>query len=255
MSVYNEAKYLDKSIKSILKQTYTNWEFIIIDDFSSDSSKEIIKNYANNDIRIKLIQNSNNIGLPASLNKGILLSKGDYIARMDADDICLPTRFERQISFMQKNMSIDVLGTGVEIIDYKNDSFGKIILNENHFDIINNISGKNLFFHPSVMLKRSFFDKVGLYEESLRKGQDLELWVRGIGLGLVYHNLKSVEIKYRINKKNLTWSSLLYSFKTYLFIAFNHGPLFQWIAIAIIETSRNFLVKLKLYNPKSLRGF
>ena len=74
MSVYNEAKYLDKSIKSILKQTYTNWEFIIIDDFSSDSSKEIIKNYANNDIRIKLIQNSNNIGLPASLNKGILLS-------------------------------------------------------------------------------------------------------------------------------------------------------------------------------------
>ena len=253
MAVYNEDQNLNETIQSILLQTYRNWELIIIDDFSKDKSKEIIKKYVNSDSRIKLIQNHKNIGLPASLNKGILCASGDYIARTDADDISISTRFQKQITFMEKHSSVDVLGTGAEIIDKKGDSYGYINMIENHSEIIKNISGKNLFFHPSVMIKKSFFDKVGLYEESLRKGQDLELWIRGLGFGAKYHNLKSPEIKYRINDKNLTLSSLIQSCRTYLYIAFHHGPIYKWAIIAFIETIKNFMVKFKLYSPKSLK--
>jgi len=253
MAVYNDEFWLKESIQSILSQTYQNWEFIIIDDGSNDQSKEIIKRYLDKDNRIKLIENNNNIGLAASLNKGILCASGEYIARMDADDISEPTRFQKQITFLGENSTIDVLGTGAEIIDKKDNSYGYINMIESPSKIIKNISVKKLFFHPSVMIRKSYFDKVGLYEKSLRKGQDLELWIRGLGFGAKYHNLKSPEIKYRINDKNLRLNNLFFSFYTYLYIAFHHGPIYKWVIIAFIETIKKFMVKFKLYVPKSLR--
>lgn len=113
MSVYNGEKYLAEAIESILNQTYKNFELIIINDGSKDNSVEIIKNYMKQDNRIVLIDRENK-GLPYSLNEGISVAKGEYIARMDADDISLPTRFEKQVDYMQKN-ELDVCGSYIKL--------------------------------------------------------------------------------------------------------------------------------------------
>ena len=115
MSVYNGERYLQESIKSILCQTFTNFEFIIIDDCSDDTSCKIIESY--NDKRIKLIRNRINLGLSASLNIGIRASRGKYIARFDSDDISCPERIETQYRFMEENSQIGILGTGYYKID------------------------------------------------------------------------------------------------------------------------------------------
>ena len=114
MSVFNTEMYLNKSIESILKQSYKNFEFIIIDDGSTDSSLSIILNYMKKDKRMVLISRENK-GLPYSLNEGIDKSIGKYIARMDADDISLSTRLAEQIEFMEKNNEIGIVGTWIEI--------------------------------------------------------------------------------------------------------------------------------------------
>ena len=123
MSVYNSDKFLSESIESILNQTFRDFEFIIINDCSTDKSLDIIKKYSKNDNRIVLIENENNIGLTKSLNKGVKIAKGNYIARIDADDTALNNRFEVQYNFLEKNKNIFLVGGGTYEIDYK----GKII--------------------------------------------------------------------------------------------------------------------------------
>ena len=108
MPVYNCEKYLRESIESILNQTFKDFEFLIINDGSSDKSAEIVESY--NDNRINFVQNEKNIGLAASLNRGLDIAKGEYIARMDADDISLPERLEKQVRFMETNPQIGICG-------------------------------------------------------------------------------------------------------------------------------------------------
>jgi glycosyltransferase involved in cell wall biosynthesis len=114
MPVYNGSKHLSDAVDSILTQTYTNFEFLIIDDASTDNSFEILKSYK--DDRIRLIKNEKNIGLSASLNKGLNLALGKYIARMDQDDISLPNRLEKQIEYFKEHNDICVLGSWFKVI-------------------------------------------------------------------------------------------------------------------------------------------
>lgn len=104
MSVYNNEKYLDESVKSILEQSYKNFEFIIIDDASTDNSKNMILSY--NDRRIKFYENKKNIGLTKSLNKGLNIAQGKYVVRQDADDISLPDRLTKQLDYITKKNAI-----------------------------------------------------------------------------------------------------------------------------------------------------
>jgi glycosyltransferase involved in cell wall biosynthesis len=134
MSVYNGEKYLRQAIESILQQTYTDFEFIIIDDGSTDSSREIIQSY--DDKRIRLVINEQNIGLTKSLNKGIRLAKGEFIARMDADDISLPQRFEKQVAYLDSHPEVGVLGTYANIIDHRGKIINNIIFPTEHETIL-----------------------------------------------------------------------------------------------------------------------
>lgn len=111
MPVYNASQYLAEAIESIVSQTFTDWELIIIDDGSTDDSKLIIKRYAQSDKRIRYYKNEQNMGVIRTLNKGINLSTGKYIARMDADDISLPTRFDTQYRFLENNADVAMCGT------------------------------------------------------------------------------------------------------------------------------------------------
>ena len=147
MAVYNGEKYLREAIESILDQTYTNFEFLIINDGSSDRTEEIILSY--NDKRIRYIKNEQNLKLIASLNKGLDLAKGEFIARMDADDISLPERLEKQINFLEKHPEIGLLGSWVRTLGLTNNR--NIIFKQGHNTIRIQLLFNNFFHHPSVV--------------------------------------------------------------------------------------------------------
>lgn len=180
MSVYNGEKYLRDSVESILNQTLEDFEFIIVDDGSADSSFKIMEEYARSDKRIVAIKNPSNLGLPKSLNIALKNTKGDFIARMDADDISLPERLEKQVRFLKENPSYGLVGTAyIEI-----DGNGKIIGNqrirflETDENIKKKIIGFNPFPHCAVMFRKEIQDSIGFYNEEFKYAQDYEFWIR-----------------------------------------------------------------------------
>ncbi len=200
MSVYNSEEYLAESIKSILNQTFKNFEFLIIDDGSTDKSLEIISSY--NDKRIVLIKNKNNLGLAASLNKGMKLAKGKYIARMDADDIALPTRLDKQFSFMENNRDIDISGSYVQFFGNDRDTIVKYPL-ENE-DIKARLIFNCAFAHPVVILrKNSFLDKNLFYDKAVKHAEDYELWSR-VAQSCRMANIPEVLLRYRLHKDQVS---------------------------------------------------
>jgi len=178
MSAFNEENYLKESVESILSQTYGDFEFIIINDNSTDKTKDILNNLAKKDSRIKIITNIQNIGLTKSLNKAIKIARGEYIARQDADDISLPERFKSQIEFLDNNPDIKILGTFNYAIDKKGKVLAKNTLLTAHKEIKKNLIKRNPFIHSSVMIDREILNKVGLYNEEFETTQDYELWFR-----------------------------------------------------------------------------
>lgn len=199
MSVYNAEVYLSEAIESILTQTYKSFEFIIINDGSTDKSLEIIEKYAEKDNRIVLI-NRENRGLPYSLNEGILLAKGKYIARMDADDISLPIRLEKQVSFMENNPEIGVCGTAVLNFD----TGSSWILSSTDKMLKSELLFATVFAHPTVMMNKVLLlENQLLYNETFLQSQDFELWTR-LADYTKFANLKIPLLRYRILEDSIT---------------------------------------------------
>ena len=176
MSVYNGEKYLREAIDSILGQTFKDFEFLILDDGSTDSSAEIIRSYS--DPRIRLIQNEKNIGLTRSLNKGLKLANAQYIARMDADDISLPERLEKQTAFLFKNLGYGVVGSSYYHIDGSGKRGPLIRVLTKNSEIQKELKKKNWFGHGSVMMRRDAVLEAGGYDERYKYAQDYDLWLR-----------------------------------------------------------------------------
>jgi len=175
MSVYNGEKYLRGAIESILNQTFKDFEFIIINDGSIDRTSEILESY--DDPRIILVYQEH-LGLTKSLNKGITLAKGTYIARQDADDISLPERLEKQIEFLEKHKNVALLGTAANIIDERGFHFKTIEFPCDYSSIRKGMKKFNHFVHGSVMFKRQCFFEAGGYRELFPTAQDYDLWLR-----------------------------------------------------------------------------
>lgn len=184
MSVYNGEKYLEEAINSILNQTFKDFEFIIINDCSTDRTSEILQSY--NDVRIKIINNENNVGLTKSLNKGLKIARGQYVARMDADDISMPERLEKQVSFMVSCSEIGVLGTNAFQIGIHNQELGPIY--PNCFPLKNEAikkeleKGLNYIIHGSVMFRKMLLTQVTGYNPLYKVSQDYDLWLRMMDL-------------------------------------------------------------------------
>lgn len=191
MPVYNEEKSLKEAIESILNQTFKNFEFLIFDDGSTDSTYKICLDYLGEDSRVKVYKGTNNLGPAIVLNRMIEMTKGEYIARQDGDDTSLLTRLEKQVKYLDEHKDVMVLGTSC----YKNDK--EWILPE---VIDNKIYEDNCVVHGSVMVRKEVFEKIGKYDESLRMCQDWELWARICCRGYLIRNLQ--EPLYR-----LTWSA------------------------------------------------
>jgi len=176
MSVYNGEAYLERSIESILSQTFRDFEFLIINDASTDSTEDILKNA--HDPRIKVINNSVNLGLTKSLNRGIGIARGKYIARMDADDLSLPYRFEIQVGFLDSHPEYAILGSSYLLIDQEGRTLSLVKVPVEDSQIRENLLKQNCFGHGSVMIRREAVQKVGGYDERFKCSQDYELWLR-----------------------------------------------------------------------------
>jgi glycosyltransferase involved in cell wall biosynthesis len=174
MSVYNSEQYLKRSIDSILNQTFKDFEFIIINDGSTDNSAQILEEYSKNNNCIKIIIQENK-GLTKSLNIGIKKAKGKYIARQDADDFSFSDRFEKQVYFLDNNIDIILLGTNKYEVYQNEERLG----NYYNIDTINDLVYLyNPFAHTSAMYRKDIFIKIGLYNETFKTSQDFEAWMR-----------------------------------------------------------------------------
>lgn len=179
MSVYNGEKYLHEATLSILNQTFGDFEFLIVDDGSTDNTWQILNDYAVQDNRILLMRNKKNIGLTRSLNKCLAVAQGKYIARMDADDISLPDRFATQIEIMETSQ-VDICGTAMQIIDNNQNIIGIMGPKEKvDSDLPASILDESTWLlHPTIMMSRSALEEVGGYNPYICYAQDFDLWAR-----------------------------------------------------------------------------
>ncbi len=161
MSVYNGARYLCPAIDGILTQTFTDFEFIIVDDGSTDETWDIVSSYT--DSRIRLARNAHNLGLAASLNKGLALARGHYIARMDADDIALPERLERQVDFLNEHPEIGVVGTASQTMDIDGNPIGEVQMPGSDLHLRWLLLLGSPFIHATVMLRSEVLKKHSLH--------------------------------------------------------------------------------------------
>lgn len=202
MPIYNASAFLRESIDSVLRQNYTDFELLLINDGSNDSSKTIIKEYADRDVRIVAVH-QHNIGLVATLNKGVKLAKGEYIARIDGDDPWLDNKLAEQINFLDTHQSVVLVGGGFEVIDEKGYYIETVPVPTRHEDIIRTMTLRNTFGHAGVVFRKDAFNRAGGYRDDFGPTEDYDLWIRLANIGRVA-NLAHPVYRYRINRGGIS---------------------------------------------------
>lgn len=203
--VYNASRFLRSAIRSVLSQTYGDFELIITDDGSSDHSVDIAREF--DDSRIHVLSDGKNLGISARLNQQIDLAKGKYFVRMDADDIMLPDRLEKQVAYLDAHPDVDVIGGGAIIIDDDNNIIGQRIRSSIKAHTPGSYDYHFMFIHPTVAGRIAFFRKYH-YSDELKGVEDRELWTRAT-LDSTMHILPEFVMAYR--------DPLKVKLKTYLF--------------------------------------
>ncbi|MDE2636615.1 MAG: glycosyltransferase family 2 protein [Chloroflexota bacterium] len=178
MPVFSGERFLAEAIESILAQTFTDFEFIIVDDGSKDRSAEIADAYAEHDNRIRVVKLERNRGEAEARNHGIAFARGEFIAAMDCDDVSLPQRLQRQLDVLARNPEIGVLGTGAQAVNEELRPLFNFDLPQQHALIVFNLFVGSFFIHPSAMMRRDVLSDVGGYEPSRLTAPDTELWSR-----------------------------------------------------------------------------
>lgn len=207
MAVYNGSRYLGEAIDSILQQTYTDFEFLILDDGSTDETPHLLQRYAALDARIHIL-NRPNQGLTRSLNQMLSLARGEFIARMDADDVALPDRFVQQVKLLESDSQIACVGGSYDIIDDRGEWLFRVELPESDAEIQQQLlSGQTAIQHPCAMMRRITLEQVGGYDETLKTSQDIDLWLR-IGEVGTLANVPQVILKYRVHEQSVSGRKL-----------------------------------------------
>ena len=201
MSTYNDSKYIRNSIESILNQTYKDFEFIIIDDASADDTVDIIKGF--DDKRIKLIVNEQNQGLTKNLNKALRIVSGQYVARMDGDDISYLNRLEKQVEYMDKHSDVYLLGTAIRNIG-ASDLYWKLPDDSEELRI--RMLLHPVFAHPSFMFRKELIDEGIMYDETFRTAQDYD-FAKRVSQKHKIGRLQEVLLNYRVHEKQISRTS------------------------------------------------
>lgn len=203
MGVYNTGKkeILEKAINSILNQTFKDFEFIICDDGSTDDTLKLIQEICKNDNRVIIIRNEKNMGLAYTLNKCLEIAKGEYIARMDADDESMLNRFEKQVTVLDMHKEIGVINTNAYLFDEKG-NWGKLEYNE--FIKKEDFLYNNPIIHPAVMVRKTAYNLVNNYRDlpiTLRV-EDYDLFMRMFAKGVKMYTIQDILFRYRENKES-----------------------------------------------------
>jgi glycosyltransferase involved in cell wall biosynthesis len=205
MSVYNGENYIIPALESMFSQSFSDFEFILVDDASTDGTARILADYARKDHRLCVLSNSENMGIARSLNLGLEHAKGDYIARMDADDISLPPRLQKQFDFMEAHPEIGVMGTSVELIDADGQVIDERVYPPEPIIIRWRLALENPICHPTVMIRRSHLNDLR-YDADLATAQDYHLWCRLSG-HTRFANLPEPLLQLRKHGENMTCKS------------------------------------------------
>jgi glycosyltransferase involved in cell wall biosynthesis len=206
MTAFNSSAYLSEAVESILGQTFSDFEFIIIDDGSTDGTWEMLTSYAASDGRIVLARNEENLGTGRSSNKGLDLARGKYVARFDSDDVALPHRLEEQVKYMDSNPAVGLITTSVEYIDTQGQTLGYYTPPEEPILL----AWKHIFSsplrHPTAFWRRELLEsKIGQYNLEFRYSLDYEFFVRAAA-AVTVETLPRVLLKMRQNPKSVTFS-------------------------------------------------
>lgn len=204
MSVYNERQeWMSLAIDSILKQSYKDFEFIIINDNPERKENEkLLEDYLRKDNRIVILNNEVNIGLTKSLNKGIKIARGEYIVRMDADDYSYPNRFEKQLRFMDNHPEIVASGCYAKLMNENGESTGKMFTSTDIKKLKALFPFRTPIYHPSAIIRRIIDEKIVQYDETFRYSQDYALWMNLIDKGI--SNIPEHLIKYRLSSNQIS---------------------------------------------------
>jgi glycosyltransferase involved in cell wall biosynthesis len=203
ITAYNAEKFIQEAIDSIINQTYSNWELILINDFSSDRTGAFFTEIKKQDSRVKIITNSENLGRAKSRNRGLELAKGEYIAILDADDVSLTDRLEKQVTFLEKNTSIFLVGTGATKINED----GKVIGYHNpicsDIEVKKTLPMRNCIYHSSVMFRKTSVR----YREKFPFSQDYDFYLQLLAENKNLTNIPEKLLKYRIVEQAASWSN------------------------------------------------
>lgn len=208
MSVFNNEQFLADAVESILNQSFSDFEFIVINDGSTDGSRDVLESYQERDSRIQS-HNQGNLGLIASLNKGCSLARGKYIARMDGDDIAVRDRFRWQVDFLDHHPSVGILGGALENIDVSGRVFRTCLypLDDKAIRLAMNRLEAS-FCHPATMMRRDAYIAVGGYRSAFVAAEDFDLWLR-MGKHSQLANLEAVILRYRIHSSQISRQMLI----------------------------------------------
>ncbi len=200
MSIFNGEKYVKETVESVLNQSFRDFEFIIVNDGSTDGTSEILRSFK--DERIRII-NQENRGLTKSLNRSIGGSEGRYVGRIDCGDIAFEKKFEVQLNFLEGNRDIYGVGTWANLIDEKGNMVGMLKYPTEYEKIRKVILRYNPFVHPSLVFRKEMFDEIGLYDESFEFAQDYDLMLRAVSRFNIV-NLPEVLLNYRVSEEAIS---------------------------------------------------
>ncbi|RAM63597.1 hypothetical protein RB25_09735 [Herbaspirillum rubrisubalbicans] len=200
----NAESTLRETMESLVNQTFKDFDVYIINDGSRDRTGEVILEFADR-IQLTEIRHDVSMGVAASINDGLKASDSEFVARLDADDIALPQRLEEQIALLRAHLEIDVCGSHCEFFDGgTHQSMGLLCNPESHLAIRTSMMQKNAIAHPSVLVRRSFFEHVGLYDSAMDYAEDYDLWCRGIALGRRFYNIQRPLTRYRLHPNQVS---------------------------------------------------
>lgn len=199
MSTYNDALFLEKAIRSVIKQTFKNWEFIIINDASVDNTDSILRKFRQKDKRIIYIKNDKNFGLTRNLNRGIDIAKGEFIGRIDGDDYWTDkTKLRRQVDFMQQNPGYGMVGCFAHAIDSSDRKLFEIVYPSKDEDIRKIMLRHGPFVHSSVLIRKSILFRIGKYNNTHTHSEDYDLYLN-LGTVSSFFNIPKFMVNYRVN--------------------------------------------------------
>lgn len=256
MGVFNGLPRMEPAIRSIQCQSATDFEFLIIDDGSTDGSDRVARRYAESDPRIRLIRNEMNQGLGAALNRGVQEARGGFIARMDADDVSVPERLKKQLNYFQAHPATDVVGSYALDVTTDGSPLRERRVPTAH-ERISELVWSNPFVHSTVMFRRESILRVGSYSAALRRRQDYDLWFRCVHAGLTLANIPEPLVHYqfsedtvRRNDVRATWDQVRIGLRGCQLV---RAPLHAYLGtcMPIIEAMLPGPLRLKFLSIKS----